>query len=266
MNKLGRAIHNIHAADAGRQGRAEAVHPLARLLVALWYAVAVVSFDRYDIAGLSGMLPYLLIFGIWDGISVKDMAGRIFPVLVLTGIAGAANPFLDREVYWRIGQNGVTGGMISMATLMLKGIFCAASSYLLMWEIGMEGICYSLRCLHVPKEFVTALLLIYRYLIVLLKEAERMMQAYKLRAPGQRGIHIKTWGAFVGQLLLRSIDRAETVYESMLLRGYHGEFAGKYFRWEKGISISYVLLWGMAIACFRAVPVFELTGNLLQRI
>ncbi len=263
MNKLRGAIHNIHAADEGRRGRDGTVHPLARLLVALWYAVAVVSFDRYNMAGLTGMLLYLLILGIWDGISVKAAAGRIFPVLVLTGIAGMANPFLDREIYWQFGQTKVTGGMISMATLMMKGIFCAASSYLLLTETGMEGICYSLRCLHVPKEFVTVLLLTYRYLIVLLKEAERMTQAYKLRAPGQRGIHIKTWGAFVGQLLLRSIDRAETVYESMLLRGYHGEFAGKRFRWEKCVSICYVLLWGAAIACLRAVPVFELAGKLL---
>lgn len=51
-----------------------------------------------------------------------------------------------------------------------------------------------------------------------------MMQAYSLRAPRQKGIHFKAWGSFVGQLLLRSMDRAGVVYESMTLRGYQGEF------------------------------------------
>ena len=150
-----------------------------------------------------------------------------------------------------------------MGTLLLKGVFCVTASYFLMIEIGMEGICYCLRCLHVPKEFVTVLLLIYRYLVVLLKEAERMMQAYKLRAPGQKGIHVKAWGAFAGQLLLRSMDRAETVYESMLLRGYHGEFAGKDLLWNKYASLCYVFIWAAVLIFLRAVPVFQAAGKLL---
>ena len=51
-----------------------------------------------------------------------------------------------------------------------------------------------------------------------------MSEAYHLRAPGQKGIHISAWGSFLGQLLLRSMDRAEDLYESMLLRGFRGEF------------------------------------------
>ena len=51
-----------------------------------------------------------------------------------------------------------------------------------------------------------------------------MNEAYKLRAPGQKGIHISAWGSFLGQLLLRSMDRAQELYGSMLLRGFQGEF------------------------------------------
>ena len=51
-----------------------------------------------------------------------------------------------------------------------------------------------------------------------------MTDAYRLRAPGQKGVHISAWGSFLGQLLLRSMDRATALYESMELRGYHGEF------------------------------------------
>ena len=67
----------------------------------------------------------------------------------------------------------------------------------------------------------------YRYVTVLLEEVNRITQAYSLRAPNQKGIHYKVWGTLTGQVLLRSMDRANAVYESMLLRGYDGSFQKK---------------------------------------
>lgn len=63
---------------------------------------------------------------------------------------------------------------------------------------------------------------VYRYISVLLAETQRVVQAYELRAPGQKGIHFKVWGSLMGQMLLRSMDRAEVIYESMCLRGFVG--------------------------------------------
>ena len=75
-----------------------------------------------------------------------------------------------------------------------------------------------------PELIPTLLLLTYRYIGVMIEQASVMSQAYKLRAPGQKGIHISAWGSFLGQLLLRSMDRAEELYSSMTLRGFRGEF------------------------------------------
>lgn len=276
MSKLKKAIHDIHISDAAgkkEEGQNLAVsaddselfvHPLSNLLVTLFYLLLVVSFPKYDLSGVLSMLLYLLISGIGNEISLKEAVRRIWPVLVLVSAVGIANPFVERETCWRWGNFSVSYGMISMVTLMLKGIFCVMASYLLIISTGMEGICLGLRCLHFPKELVTIVFLIYRYLIVLLKEAERMMLAYKLRAPGQKGIHFKVWGSFLGLLLLRSMDRAQTVYESMLLRGYQGEIRGREFRGSKGRSVLYVCLWTAALLFLRLVPVFEIVGNFLQ--
>ena len=54
------------------------------------------------------------------------------------------------------------------------------------------------------------------------KETDKTLFAYSLRAPGQKGISIKTWGTLVGSMMLRSIDRAMNVYQSMMLRGFKG--------------------------------------------
>ena len=114
-----------------------------------------------------------------------------------------------------------------MLTLMLKGFYSVLSAYILIATTSIDDICYALRCLHVPRQIVIVIMLIYRYFGVMAAEADRITTAYKLRAPRQNGIHYKAWGTLVGQWLLRSMDRAEDVYESMLLRGFTGDFQVK---------------------------------------
>lgn len=265
MNKLNHAVHDIHAADDSVRNRSyiTAVHPVSKLLVTFFYILIVVSFPKYNVTGLISMILYLLIIGIWNHISVKETVRHIWPVLILVSIMGIANPFIDQAECFRVNGFIVTNGMISMLTLIVKGIFCVTASYFLIYLTGMDGICCSLRCLHVPKELVTVLFLICRYMIVLLKEVERMMQAYRLRAPKQKGLHWRTWGPFVGQVLLRSIDRGEMVYDSMQLRGYNGELHGKRTDANQGISICYVLVWSLLLICLRVFPVFQAAGSLL---
>ena len=128
---------------------------------------------------------------------------------------------------------------------------CALPIYLLIAVTPVSDVCYALRRLHVPKIFVTVIMLIYRYVIVLLKEAERMTDAYMLRAPEQNGIEYRVWGTFAGQLLLRSMDRAQTVYDSMMLRGYDGEFYLREKRPAGCTDYLYLLLWSMVLAAIR---------------
>ena len=110
---------------------------------------------------------------------------------------------------------------------------------------------------------MTQILLTYRYITVLLEEVNRMMQAYALRAPNQKGVHISAWGPLTGQLLLRSVDRANAVYESMMLRGYHGSFQyiGEKTR-LRAQDIAFLAGWLIVLALFRKYPVFIIIGNL----
>lgn len=261
MMKLEQAVKNIHVVDnAGNDMGNNRIHPFSRLLVTLCYILVVVSFHKYDFIGLASMILYILVQCIWYEISICSMLRRIWPIVLLTGMVGIANPLFDRSPYFAVGNIAITGGMISMATLLLKGMLCVMSSYLMVIHTGIRQLCYSLRILHVPIEIITILLLLHRYLVVLLKETERMQQAYKLRAPGQRGLHFKVWGSFVGLLLIRSIDRAEEIYESMQLRGFHGMFYGPIQYSNRTASILYVMIWGIVFLLLRIIPVFPLVG------
>lgn len=253
MRKISEAISDLHRMDmeAGKSGWLQGIHPLPKLLVTVFFILLTVSFGKYDLAGILKMGIYLIISFVLGDISIGLLMKRMKAVLALVCLVGIANPFLDRKVLFLIGGFAVTGGMVSAVTLMLKGIFAVAASYLLMVTTAMEDLGYALRRLHVPRTFVTVLMLVYRYIIVLLKEIERMTDAYALRAPGQKGLHYKVWGTMIGQLLLRSMDRAQIVYDSMRLRGYHGEFCLRCKKKAGRGDYLYAAVWGAVLLFVR---------------
>ena len=92
-----------------------------------------------------------------------------------------------------------------------------------------------------------------------------MTEAYHLRAPGQKGLHISAWGSFLGQLLLRSMDRAQELYSSMLLRGYHQHFhyaKTEPFRLRDALYMAGCIL---VFLLLRYVKVAQLLGGTIVR-
>lgn len=260
----GKAIREIHSLEnlAERGTFLGRIHPLAKVLVTIWYLILVMSFGKYDITGLLGMSIYPVILMILGDISAGQALRRLRSILLMVCLVGLANPLFDRELLGTIGGVGITAGMLSMVTLFFKTVFAVTASYILIATTTMEQICYALRKLRVPQILVTVLLLIYRYLVLMLKEADRIMNAYRLRAPGERGIRKNAWGSLVGQMLLRSMDRAQTVYESMTLRGFRGEFFLRGSFVSPGKSIFYGILWAAVLAVFRFIPIFRMVGSI----
>ena len=264
MSKIGSAIYEIHRMDtlAARDQWVNRLHPLVKFIVTIGYIAAVVSFQKYDVIGLTGMVIYPIAGFMLSELSFWDSIKRLRLVLPLICFLGVLNPLLDKNQILIAGIP-VSAGVLSMISLILKGVFSVLASYLLIATTSIDKLCYAFRVLHLPKAMVTQFMLTYRYITVLLEEAERITQAYALRAPRQKGIHFKVWGSLTGQLLLRSMDRANTVYESMLLRGYEGDY--RYMRERLAIrprDIAYLLFWMGTIALFRAYPVMLIVGNL----
>ena len=267
MDRLQKAIAALHEADAqmaARKGKS-LIHPLARLAVCILFLLVTVSFPIYDLSGLCGMCLYLIITGIWEEIPVRKILSALRYLYLGVFILGAFNLFYDRNVMFWLGGFPVTGGELSAISLICKGIFTLSAVSMLLYVIGLNGLCRALRTLGLPGGAVTVLLLTWRYLIVLLKEVSRMWQAYTLRAPGPRGIRVEAWGSFAGMLLLRSMDRAGAVYQSMLLRGFDGGvISDGQENVHTGRSILYVVFWLGGLVFLRIVPVFRLAGSLLS--
>lgn len=226
MNKALRAGAQLRTLDALAAGDSPVhrLHPLCKLLLTLVYIALTVSFPGYAFSALAAMALYPAIGFACAGLGLGQCLYRLRFVLPLLAAVGLANPWFDRTVLFYLGKLPVTGGVVSMLTLLCKGVFSLLASYLLMATTPVDTLCAALRRIHVPALPVTLLLLTYRYISLLLEQAAVMADAYALRAPGQRGVHIHAWGTFLGQLLLRSVDRAGTLYQSMQLRGFTGQF------------------------------------------
>lgn len=225
MNQAQRAVVELRAMDELAAGSSP-MHRLSagsKLALTLCYLLLVVSYHKYEGFALLWMVLFPLVGYQCALLSVRTCFVKLRMVLPLVCAVGVLNPLFDREVLFSLGGIAVTGGVLSMLTLMLKGIFTLMASFLLMATTPIEALCGALRAIHVPRFLVSLLLLTFRYLTVLLEEVAVMTDAYHLRAPRQKGIDISAWGSFVGQLLLRSMDRAERLYQSMVLRGFQGD-------------------------------------------
>lgn len=253
MSKMNNALYEIDhiSTIANKDQWINKIHPLVKLVITIVYITTVVSMHKYNLIGILIMGVYPIATFILGELSFIESLKKIRHILPFVIIVGIFNPFFDRTVLFTLGNISITTGMISMLTLMLKGIFSVLASYLLIVTTTIEKICYALRLLHFPKIMTTQILLTYRYISVLLQEANRIIQAYSLRAPHQKGVHFKVWGSLTGQLLIRSIDKAGIVYESMTIRGYNGEFYYPNMEKCKGKDYLYLIVWIGIIALMK---------------
>ena len=265
MEKIDNAVRELHEMDelTEMDSPVHSLHPLSKLAVTIAYILITVSFGKYELSGLFVMLLYPVLMFQFSGVKVSAYFRKMKYVILLVVAVGIFNPFFDRQILFRIGNVAVSGGTVSMISLMLKGVFCLSASFLLAATTSIDSLCAALRKIHLPKMFVSLILLTYRYITVMAEEVSVMNTAYRLRAPGQKGIHYKAWGTFLGQLLLRSMDKAEELHNSMLLRGFRGEFW--YAEPEKsGIKdYLYVIISIALFFVLRYVNIAELIGRVV---
>jgi cobalt/nickel transport system permease protein len=122
-------------------------------------------------------------------------------------------------------------GLIRFAGIVLRSLISLSAAVLLTATTRFPDILHALRHLKVPAVLVAIIAFMYRYLFVLVEEVQRLLRARAARSarlPGQAGGGSIAWraatvGHMAGQLLVRSLDRSDRVYQAMLARGYRGE-------------------------------------------
>ncbi|MGQ9845708.1 MAG: energy-coupling factor transporter transmembrane component T family protein, partial [Caldisericia bacterium] len=87
----------------------------------------------------------------------------------------------------------------------------------------------SLEKLYIPKIFIFTIFFVFRYLSLLTKEIKRIEIARNSRYYGGKLIQqVRVFSNIIAIFLLRSFDRSERIYYSMLSRCYDGNIKSLY--------------------------------------
>jgi cobalt/nickel transport system permease protein len=222
MANMRSKVSEIYALEqlSGRDSAVHRRHPLVKLLSAFIYIVLVISFDRAEFGRLVPFVFYPVVLMALSETPWGLVLKRVALALPFAVVAGVSNIVFDRAAAFAVGGIVVSYGTLSFFTLLLRTFLCVTAVLLLVAVTPFNQLTEQLRRLHVPDIFVTLFEMIYRYIGALLDEASTMYTAYMLRSTSHRGLQMKHMGSFVGQLLIRSYDRAERVYAAMKCRGY----------------------------------------------
>jgi cobalt/nickel transport system permease protein len=112
-------------------------------------------------------------------------------------------------------------GMAVFLSIFVRSTLCLLTMVLLSNTTPFAGLLQVFRRMGAPTLLLTVLALMYRYLFVLIDEAERMQRARVSRTFTRGSTHVwKLLATVVSQLFIRSTERAERIYSAMCARGW----------------------------------------------
>jgi len=243
------------------------LHPMAKLLTSVVFIVTVVSFDRY---ALGRLVPYILYPVLLMALSETPFSmvhKRFLVALPFCLFAGISNIIFDRAGAFAIGNVIISYGFISFVTILFRTYLCVMAVLILVSVTPLGELTREMRRLRVPVIFIVMFELTYRYIGVLLNEAFSMGIAYALRNSGKKGIEIKDMGSFTGQLLIRSFDRADRVYNAMKCRGYASGYSLKNVLQKPELKdICFFVVVSLLCVTFRFVDANNVIAGILERL
>ncbi|MCL4465685.1 MAG: cobalt ECF transporter T component CbiQ [Chloroflexi bacterium] len=115
-------------------------------------------------------------------------------------------------------------GLAHGLTIASRVIGGTAAVLVVSMTTPMTGMLATAAWLRVPPIVVEIAALTYRYVFLLAEEAERIREAQKTRLGHSTWRNsMRSYGILGGMVVVNSYDRAERVYQAMLLRGYRGD-------------------------------------------
>jgi cobalt/nickel transport system permease protein len=138
-------------------------------------------------------------------------------------------------------------GLLAAGNVLAKALLCAFALMLLVSTTRFDHLLRALEDCRVPRSLLVILSFLYRYLFLLIEEAQSMKRAreartvtpgrwWPFRQGGPSGARTRLWprrapwslrlkaaGGTVGVLFLRTYEHAERTYYAMLARGFAGE-------------------------------------------
>jgi cobalt/nickel transport system permease protein len=268
MNSLDSAWNHVKIFDelAAQTTVIHRLHPGVKLLTTLVFIVVTASFRKYDLIALLPLFLYPVVLISLAELPAGYLLKRLLIAIPFVLFVGIFNPLFDQTPLLQIGAVSISGGWISFISILIRVALTVLAALILIATSGMYEIAAMLLKMKIPRIFVVQLLFLYRYLSVLIEETSRTLRAYSLRSFHEKGLAFKVWGSLAGQLLLRTIHRAERIYQAMLCRGFTGEI----HLWRPGKlrpkDILYFLGWSGFFVAARLYNIPEFLGAFMMGV
>lgn len=240
--------------------------PRAKVIATMLFLITVISFPKYEVVALAPFFLFPVLLMTIGKIPIRFIVKKGIVVSPFAIFIGVFNPLLDTGTAVVISGIPISAGWLSFLSILLKFALSISAALLLIATTSFPGVCHALRRLGFPSLFVSQLLFLYRYLFVLMEEAMRMTRARDMRSFGMRGTGVKVFVRLIGTLFLRTVDRAERIYDAMLSRGFLGDIPSlKQFRLA-ATDLAFVTATIGFLLIFRHFPITEGIGRLAQEL
>jgi cobalt/nickel transport system permease protein len=216
LERLSRMDSPIHRLNTG-----------IKIAVTLLFLMLVISFPSKNVSGLVPFLIYPVVMMSLSGTPYRPMFSRLKFALPFALAGALSNLIFMRNTAFTISGIDVSDGIVSFASIMLKMLLSVFAVLILIATTPFNDICAMLTRIKGINIFGLQLSLTYRYINILISETESIWTAYMLRSPLKKSIMMRDMGSILGQLLLRSFNRAERVYSAMKCRGFSGRYYPK---------------------------------------
>jgi cobalt/nickel transport system permease protein len=114
------------------------------------------------------------------------------------------------------------GDPVRAVLLVVRGYLSSLAALLLISTTPMPALIMGLEWLRAPRFLLLVMQFLYRYLIVLMNEANAMRLAQLTRAGSLRMLQLRHAAAMASVLFARSFARAQAIHQAMLARGFEG--------------------------------------------
>lgn len=250
--------------SAHRSTPLHCIDPRAKITVTVIYLITVLSTPLTRLSELILYALYPILLAAMGGFGFPAIFRRSLIVLPFVFFVGVFNIFYDTAPGFPIGDFVVTRGWVTFTALLLRGLLSVQAIILLIDSTGCYALCRALQRMGCPSICSSLLLFIYRYIYVLIRETVCISRAVNARSFGRSSYPLKVWGQIIGQLLIRTFDRATIIGQAMAARGFNGALpaAPSDLKWQTGDSL-YLILWAGGLL---AVRIFHPSETLFQHI
>ncbi len=232
-----------------------------KVKIVSFFALAVISTTtpRGAYGAFVGYLALLLVISLLGQVDLFKLIKRVSLALPFVLLLTVSLPFFgqkgDSTIANFLGFAVYREGMVKLISASARATVAIISVSMLSVSTPFDELMRGFGELKTPKLFLAIASFMQRYLHLFAEEATRMRRARDSRGYNPKWIwQSKTIAMMIGSIFLRSYERGERVYTSMLSRGYDGTIRS--FKEIKRVAPGDLVLMALIITAAISIRLF----------